>query len=1164
MSWDGNFIADKSAKDGDEYEYREDGSREHERTTGDTARRSKLYAYIGFCAPLFSYDNSHEAAISSSQPRLYPFSMISLTNHPAVPSPSAATRPGLSVYTSSSLNSLVSPASPSLSSLPTSPPCPDPSHSPQTNPDFPQQPLAGTSAPSPPPLDPDASICAFPQDLTDVVPLPNAEVPLELYVDDEGLSSLEKIYIFCRSKVTMRRLVCLRPASKLPHNSEFRVFMSRFLYTFLPGITPLEGVEYVLPLLSSLAVDDGGPEDAVKEALVVNLVAIMWWFFKHCRLIEDEPPEEPQDPPVLPVQTFTPILGWLLIDHNTMVGGPARFAVVEILNRLHSADDRGEDFPPFGIKERKMLEQEIIQQVIIGMGRLDVSEECFPSPKPDVTSETSSTVPLPSSTHESSLVSLPHSPSAAQSPFSLPFDNIKSSAKDQISIIPAPPSIPSPDVLSSSSGFSPDSTSSQILEQLPDFSLAPASPPPAGNNLGNWIPPSPHPSSEATFGDSTLNEECNNDHDEWLVAEGQHNQDAQEDANQQAAFGRLSSMSLIATVTAHAKLPEDTLRAFADEVAYIGADPLYWVRREASFAVGALAKVVPTEVVLLSLLPMFEVLARDTVWHVRHSAIFALPGILTRLTPQHRRTLALDTLMPLARDLVPTVRSGVLEVLGEVIYAFHEDDEGAPKELVNLFVGREANSGWHQHIHNEVNDRPSNPTTTDSNKRQGALSSVFETDESSEEGETEQSEPGGVPGPSLSIPDDFFRDPSRPLVTSFNYPAVALSLGPRRWSEVRGYYLALTRDGNVRVRRTIAAGLGEMARILGAELAERDLVDIWQDMVHDAEDGQTRLKALGGIYMFIGALEGVVRERVVAGLVELWERWLTGWRERECLTRALPMMAEILEGQGEIVRVLIGKALMDNIAAVREAAIEALTHVICAFESRPLLVEALRDDLQGLAFADLRRRRATYVACCRALVDGENGEAEVAREDFWENIIQLSQDSVIDVRIGVARLLGEVCDKFYPHPESWSPRVLETIRRLAQDPARDVRAFVGFLLMPVKTPRIRLFQTVPTPITPPDMTFATFSRPPPKAPLLDTIMGLDVEDFSADPPVLQEQKLKSDRATTNLIGQGLNMGSPGKVNEKSGFRDTLPTKDPFKPLLFERPRTFLAKILPPD
>lgn len=37
---------------------------------------------------------------------------------------------------------------------------------------------------------------------------------------------------------------------------------------------------------------------------------------------------------------------------------------------------------------------------------------------------------------------------------------------------------------------------------------------------------------------------------------------------------------------------------------------------------------------------------------------------------------------------------------------------------------------------------------------------------------------------------------------------------------------------------------------------------------------------------------------------------------------------------------------------------------------------------------------------------------EVARDEFWKHIMPLSQDRVIDVRIGVARLLSEVCGKY--------------------------------------------------------------------------------------------------------------------------------------------------------
>ena len=45
----------------------------------------------------------------------------------------------------------------------------------------------------------------------------------------------------------------------------------------------------------------------------------------------------------------------------------------------------------------------------------------------------------------------------------------------------------------------------------------------------------------------------------------------------------------------------DDQRAFIREVERAGKDPIHWVRREASFALGALAKVIPEELVVSAL-----------------------------------------------------------------------------------------------------------------------------------------------------------------------------------------------------------------------------------------------------------------------------------------------------------------------------------------------------------------------------------------------------------------------------------------------------------------------------------------------------------------------------------------------------------------------------------
>lgn len=66
----------------------------------------------------------------------------------------------------------------------------------------------------------------------------------------------------------------------------------------------------------------------------------------------------------------------------------------------------------------------------------------------------------------------------------------------------------------------------------------------------------------------------------------------------EAAVGCVASMSLMAAVAASGYLPEYAKGMFVAEVARVGTDPIYWVRREAAYALGALAKVVDDEMLL--------------------------------------------------------------------------------------------------------------------------------------------------------------------------------------------------------------------------------------------------------------------------------------------------------------------------------------------------------------------------------------------------------------------------------------------------------------------------------------------------------------------------------------------------------------------------------------
>ncbi|KAJ7098025.1 armadillo-type protein [Mycena belliarum] len=897
---------------------------------------------------------------------------------------------------------------------------------------------------------------------------PTGEIPIDL-VDDEGLSALEKIYLFARSQSVFHRL-----------------YIVHALPSFLQQVTPQEAIEYVLPLVPCLAMDE---DEKVKEALVAELVPVIWWFFTHCQVIPDDLGVEEtvysSSTSTISVQAFTPILGTLLLSPNSKVGGAARYVVVNLLSRIRQLDQReppstllatslvapsvdsecegeedsADDFPIglFGPEERLMFEQELLQQVVIGMGRLDVdadddvdlftaSQEHEEDNWGRLSSQGSVQVAsidedvsgearvVPSKEPEKQDSVLPASETVNPYFPVLPSYIVSSPGSSNSST----PSATTGSSSSSSPSVVPETTAaaSTLTSSSPDFPLTNPKPRsetgqrPSDASISQTSNiPSPRSSPQAETPTSTLAPSPTSSRRHLFQLSGgssdagtdDHETEGTDDGDgDQASVGRLSSMSLMAAVAASGCLDENTKHAFVKEIERVGHDPVYWVRREASYALGALAKVVPDEVVVCSLIPLFDFLRRDRQWHVRHSALFALPAILSRLPPAHRKSLALDTILPLATDESQPVRSGALESLGEVLYTFHEDIDGPPDELVQLFLGRRE-------------DRRVRDGQQAAQDRDHVLSSLF-----------------GRPTPKRSSASrtdspltSFYTDPARPLICAFNYPAVALTLGRRRWGELRDAYLEIADNREISVRRSLAASLGELAKIIGQENAERDLLGVWWDAVR-ANEGEVREKLLECLEAFVTALGHETRVAVIGGLLTVWQEGVfRGWRERKDIANALTGLANLVgRGISSILRSLMRMALEDGVAAVREAAITALPHLWSVLMDQEGVLADLRNDLRTLSESETYRQRMTFVASVQALlVGGPDAKPLITSEDdLWSAVFHLADDNVVGVRIGIARLARVASERSQTSHQRVSGSLLDLVRHLSLDSSHDVQS----------------------------------------------------------------------------------------------------------------------------
>ncbi|KAK0459620.1 armadillo-type protein [Desarmillaria tabescens] len=789
---------------------------------------------------------------------------------------------------------------------------------------------------------------------------------LDLALDDEGpeLNPLEKIYLYSVSKATYHR-----------------VFISRDLPNLLDQIAPQEAVEYVLPLLQVLSKDQ---DESVREALTSGLASVIWWFLTHCQVVATMDNQINSYPTSISVHAFTPILGRLLLSPNGLVGSSAKCVVVNLLQRIREAD---------GLED--MMQETENRQAKLGIPIPGIRV----SPQSDDWVADSSFVPK-ASLNEDLTIGLFRKNERVLFEQEILWDLV--AGLDRLILDGDSDLLPDQSPRSDSTSFSDpfsDSVGRQTDEQitslhpLQDRSHSPIRSPdlplPTNYQTSTLLPASNGtPNSDVVLPYSTgyIYNDGSSQAGSMSDDGGDHCNENQE----QKAVKRLTSMSLMAIVTSTGYVDEQTQNAFVKEVEHVVMDSIYWVRRESSFVLGALAKVVPDEVVHTSLLPLLERLLIDPAPLVRHSSLFALPVILARLPVKHRRALAVHTMQSMSADESPDVRSGVLEALGEVIHTFHDeyrkpgdDTEGPPAELISMFIGqRDDKKVW--------------------DGQQPALTQPFDRDK-------------------MRWLDSFYNDPCRPLICAFNLPAVAMTLGVSRWETLRETYLKLSNSPAFGVRRTLAASVGDMAKVLGPEIAQRDLMSVWWDGLR-SQEAEIRLKIVQSLETFVGSLNVGGKTEVLEGVLEAWKenRW-SCWREREHIAGCLSAVIQSVASQGDqevvyLLRLVCGLlrfALIDNVNAIREAGIHTLPLIWPMLQRHPKVLGDLHLDLQGLSSSSVFRQRMTYIACQQVLLlpDGDMEAVKVPDEELWTTLRELSKDSIVGVRIGVSRLIAGLYGK---------------------------------------------------------------------------------------------------------------------------------------------------------
>ncbi|CAJ0876989.1 15755_t:CDS:10, partial [Entrophospora sp. SA101] len=165
---------------------------------------------------------------------------------------------------------------------------------------------------------------------------------------------------------------------------------------------------------------------------------------------------------------------------------------------------------------------------------------------------------------------------------------------------------------------------------------------------------------------------------EWEHYGDEHGVSTVSGREEEAELGRITMMSLISSL-APIVGPERCTRLFLPELEKMINE------QEAALALGTLSGVLPLDIIISKLLPIYDHFSNDAIWHVRRSCCLILPTICSRLPDEMKSERATSGIELFAGDVSRSVRSAAGDIIGELIALFYPN--GKVPETVVLTLG---------------------------------------------------------------------------------------------------------------------------------------------------------------------------------------------------------------------------------------------------------------------------------------------------------------------------------------------------------------------------------------------------------------------------------------------------------------------------------------------
>jgi len=287
----------------------------------------------------------------------------------------------------------------------------------------------------------------------------------------------------------------------------------------------------------------------------------------------------------------------------------------------------------------------------------------------------------------------------------------------------------------------------------------------------------------------------------------------------------------------------------------------------------------------------------------------------------------------------------------------------------------------------------------------------------------------------MVLPEVDCEDKDYLMSCAYNLPAVAAKLGSGRWVEIREMFDVLVASDQWKVRRCIAYGLHEYARVLGPEQSEALLLPAFGKLIADLDE--VKVGALSSLDKFIPNLSAAARARALPMIEEACtEDNLADWRLREVVATQLPPMCSFFEPEAvhDTLQPIGMRLWTDEVAKVRNASSALPGAFFARIRGR---AEWENEIIQGIQMAGRARgwvTRQVFALTCKELVGSM--QVELFKQRLLSQLLGILDDRVANVRIALAQALA-ACVGHTALLEM--PEVGRAVEQLLSDEDVDVR-----------------------------------------------------------------------------------------------------------------------------